>query len=439
MQWQETRSEKHSDLQKILAFSLVLSGFCPYLAFEVGANSHIPFTVMLSVVWLLISARKSPPFGMVVLWLAPVVSVFCGVIFGVEQAPSALPGCILFVMWSLPMLATYNMVKTGYVASLRKGLKVGLVLSSVYALWQAYEISNDNLPFKDFYELNGYPSAQGTGPEGVFSTQRPYGWFPEPSFLAGSICLGVLALVICEKCVHGRLTKSGWLIVLLSTSVGLLTRSGVVIACVLPIVILILVGRTEKKRALSLIFMLLAGSYFALWIYQSRTGESGWSWGDRYASTYGVLRFALQSWNTTLFGIGRDSGAFLFGRGSIQVLDLSPQFLPRGVYSTIVRYIAEGGILFGLVPLLIVSIGLFSRLRAVFGGPAGLCAVLVWLLVPLLGISYDTAALIWMVGGVLYGINAVAMRSEVPELRAMPITGTNLDARRRSYEDFACN
>ncbi|WP_179276746.1 hypothetical protein [Rhodococcus sp. RS1C4] len=391
-------------MRSLLASVVILAAFMPYLAIPVGSNSHVPICVIAAAIWLATSRLTAPSLRVSYFLLAPMISVFAGVLMFVPQAPSAILGSLLFTLWAIPIFAVYDMMRTSYFEVVVRALKFGLAVSALFAVWQSFKIGQGVIPFAEMYDLAGYPQAQGTGSGGVYSTQRPYGWFPEPSFLAGSLCLGVAALLSCEKATKDKLSKATWIILLVCVVVGVQTRSGVFIACICPLTVFALSSKQMGRRALVLTLIPAVGAYTALQVYQSRVSEAQWSWGDRWASTYGALRYAFLDARTALVGLGRDSSAYLFSQNKIPVLDLDPTYLPRGVYSITVRYIAEGGIVFGLVPLLLLTLLAYRSLRQHLSVIQALCATITALVVPTLAISYDTASLVWITIGVFVGV-----------------------------------
>jgi hypothetical protein len=284
-------------------------------------------------------------------------------------------------------------------------VKLGVSFSAGYALIQKVFLEAGVIPFLGYYQLPGYASVAFNAEVILRYIRRPFGFFPEPSFMAGSMALAVAAMVVLVYRCLGRLRKSDLVTIGLAVTAIFLSDSGSGLASI-GLVLLMAIWPAFKggKRLVLAIGIVCISAFLASNVLESRGLLQNYSWSDRLASIIGAMRFLVTSDNIALLGAGKGAGPSLFQRGSIP-LDGLQYFTPiPDVFSVLGRLVLECGLVFGLGLIIILSV-LLIRAGALDGGLfIGIVFASTWLLIAGLTISYETAAWIWATPGIALGL-----------------------------------
>ena len=381
-------------------------GMFPYLAVPVGDNTNVPASTIAILISLLIATRRySPPVGALIFAFAPAVGTLVLIASGLFIAPSAIKGAVLFLLLVNPLLVLPMIVRNNDLARIKNVLCLTLVASSLFGFYQRLALDRGRIPFIENYVMPGYPAIPASRGGFSLSTQRVFGWFPEPSFMAGSMCVSIVLIVVINLVTTGRIDRVTWMVLGVSGIAIFMTKSGLVAPFLVFLILVILCfKRTARQSKAVLAVASVLGVITAYITFSGRLSNAGWSWGDRYASIYGSIRFVAADPLRALFGLGRDGASYSFSTLAIYVDDLNPQFYPRGVYSAFVRYVVEGGVVFGLIPLLLLMLSIYTSLRGSIGRLSATMALFAVAVVPTIAVSYDSAAMIWIACGLLLAV-----------------------------------
>ena len=377
------------------------------MALPLGANTNLPVASALSVIWFLVHREGRPSAqrrALVALLLAPFASASVHFIVGPDHAPPIVKGALVFAVWALPGLVAFEGFTRGSIRDIQLSLRVGVITSAGLALAQYIAILNGRLPFVGLYWAPGYPPIEPLEESILLYSRRPFGWFPEPSFLAGTLVLGG-ACILLLRLVIG---KSRWDFPVLSLAAAAMicSRSGVLIFGLIFLLPLV-VKRVQPRHLLAALGSVAAIAWVASNVLRTRTRAGEWSWGDRYASVAAAARYWFNDPFAVAFGLGRDTIGSLYADAQISMGGLDYEYYPRGIYSISARYVLEGGILFGFVPIALAACLLFGSCSRALGTFRGLSFALLWLVVASLVTGYDTASVVWISLGLGLAVGGV--------------------------------
>lgn len=387
----------------IRVWLLVLSTFFPYAGLAVGANTHVPLSALAALL-IIHSALRIP--GVLVAFILAV----CGPVilaFLLSTSGFQAPNQVALIIWPFHILPLF-----GFAGILIRGsnqlisaLRWSIAISVAYSLVQKIFLEMGTIPFLQYYDLPGYASVSQNAEVITTYVKRPFGFFPEPSFLAGTLALAAVALILLRRRASDSLKKIDVLLAVGCVGAIYLSDSGSGLISIGLILFVLLWPAAKGAWRLALV---LGVTLVTLWlgssVLESRGLAQNYSWSDRSASILGALRYFVSSNERLLLGTGKGSGSMLFRQGSIPLDGLQYFTALPDVFSVIARLWLECGLLFG-VSLTLACVGvLFRAVRLTAGVPAALACVALWLLVSGLTISYDSAAWIWGFPGICLGI-----------------------------------
>lgn len=405
-----------SNLAKQFPILTLILAFFPYLAVPVGASSNVPIACLAAAIHIALSriGREFLPIGILI--ASPLIGTFVGTLLWPEYADGIF-GSVLFAVWVLPAISVAIAVRGGLSVPIMKVLKGITILAALAAILQWVFILQGNVPFANLYNLQGYPPVAPLAESIVLYNQRPFAWFPEPSFLAATLILALVSWVVLKIQAGGVDSGKGLLWLTPVAFALFLTLSGA-IAVTLPLLLLLLY-KTRFPQSGPLVarfFIIVAGisaMILSRQLISTRDSDRSWSWADRYASTFGVLREVISEPGTLFLGLGRDGGVRELSRQAIPLDDLVRGFYPRGIYSVIIRLLAEGGVIFGWLPLIAVVLVVIHRLSRTTGILVALLSSISWILIAALAVSYDTASLVWVALGIFVATPRTDSSAEV--------------------------
>lgn len=388
-------------MAKALAVAAVVLGFLPYAALPAGANTNLPLSSFAAAA--LIAATMRHP-GVFWTTFAVVAIPFVSTLAQMILAPHAVPlaPIIAWIAYSLALPgAMAAFVALG--PRLRPLLAWCLIASSLMVYVQFAFIKAGTLPWLWYYGAPGYHPVRENAQSIIEYNNRPFGLFPEPSFMAGTltiVLMVVLTLRVAEKRVYGPLE---WASLLLCLGALLLSASGstvmtlglIAFATILPLL------RRSVTVVASLPGLALATVATALIVLSGRgTGADNLSWVDRSSSLLVGLDRFTDSAAEMLAGLGIGMTTYLFEHGGMPLFRYEHYTPIPDVYSVTLRLVIETGLLVGLPVLL------WLCTRFVIPGDRDLFWVALatlgcWLIVSSLTITYHSAFWLCAVPGVM--------------------------------------
>lgn len=394
-----SRPSRLDRLDTIVAGAVLVLSFLPYVAVNIGANSNIPLSTLAC--FYVIARRANRP---VVLWstIAFVLLPFAATYLRMFVAPHPImigP----YIVWVASAVVTPGMIAAMLILG-RRALPITsltIIFSSVMALVQSYFLNRGVMPWLWYYQAKGYRSVEEWSEEILMYHPRPFGLFPEPSFMAGTLSLACLFMVIMCIWWDIRYSWREWTAMAVTIPALMLSVSG---SLALTLAVLVasfsvpLIRRSPLFVSLAPV-ILGAGVYGSLYILQGRTsGGFNSSWVDRPSSI--IIAFQPFLHDPAAFFLG-------IGNGMVNVYFLTAKFplyvadhyntLPD-MFSVTGRILVENGALLA-GPVLgwmawgfVAAPGLVRRL-------VGLGALASWFVVASLTITYYSAFWLWGLPG----------------------------------------
>lgn len=394
-------AREHSRLAVALAFAVVVLGFLPYAALPAGANTNLPLSTFASVALIALTMRHRGVFWTT---FAVLVLPFASTLLQMAFAPHAIAPA--------PMVAwiAYSLALPGAMAAyvvlgprLRPLLAWCLIGSSVMVYVQFVLIKRGTLPWLWYYGAPGYHPVRENAESIILYNNRPFGLFPEPSFMAGTLAMVlmvVLTLRVAERRIYGPLEWASLVLVLgallLSSSGSTVMTLGLIaFAAILPLL------RRSRVVIAALPSLALATVAAALVVLSDRgTGAENLSWVDRSSSLFVGLDRFTDTAAEALTGLGIGMTTYLFEHGGMPLFRYEHYTPIPDVYSVTLRVLIEMGLLIGLPVLLwLCTRFVVPSDRELF--LVALATLGCWLIVASLTITYHSAFWICGVPGVM--------------------------------------
>lgn len=425
----ETRSGpsvKSKTIVIFLATTFLVSSFLPYLAVGVGQNTNIPLSSFVGLALILASYRH-PAVWSNFLFLLP-LPAFATIVrlFLADHDTTSLAAYVTWFANIVPFAAAMaTLLALG--KKVLTVLSISLAISSALVLAQGAMLAQGVLPFLEIYNVPGYASVAANAQTIIQYNPRPFGLFPEPSFMAGTLALATIALLVLHRTFQVRINKATWFSIAVSTlAIG---TSGSGSAIVSLVCVALLVARASSRgRALFVPLAALSvgvSVLLGITIASQRQSVFNWSWSDRFASIEGSTRLLASDWTISLAGIGRGMSSQYFAEGRVPLGGTTYYNILPDVYSTLGRIVLENGLIIGLALVLYLTLRAASDLpncsileRAI--------ALVAWLVIAGLTITYETAAWIWIFPGLMYGAKTLQAHCE----HATPNEGRPLSSSR---------
>lgn len=396
------------------AVLLVVLCFLPYAALPVGNNTNVPLSSLLALTFLpTVLAHQRLALLLGAMLLGPMAQTMALTIIGHEVS---LAAAIAWALHAAPLVG-FAGIALHRSEVIIAPLYWTLASSCGYAVFQLSSIRGGSIPLLGMYDVPGYASVTSQQFAIVTYIRRPFGWFPEPSFLAGTLALGaVLHLTLMashRRSLTGRdyglLAAVAGTIYLTQSGSGVLTIGAILLLAVLPL-------RGTRWVPLAVIGVALAAVKVGSDILSSRTSTGqNFSWGDRLGSLVAAGEYVYGSSAGWLIGIGKGSLNDLFLRGEIHSSSGGGRALDTA--SVVLRLFYELGLPLGLLIVGGLVMAIVRGNRSAVGG-VGVALVLgTWLLVAGATITYDSAAMIWAVPGVALGLVASSTQTAAKPLR----------------------
>lgn len=398
--------ETGTRLDRNLSRALLVLSALPFAALPMGSNTNLPLTSVVAVLLIARCAKYMP-----IMWTALLVAAApffaAAVRMFISPEPWQVAGSVTWVVFTLPFAGTAAAIVFLRYRAIA-WLSWTLLLSAAFALVQKYVFFDilDTVPFESFYDLPGYANVSEFSETFLTYVRRPFGMFPETSFMVGSLSLMAMALVILVRHYHRTINlRDGVALTLVLWAVAISGSGSAVV--VLGVVLIAAIAPYAARNAWASIILVPAGLAGAVVIgvrtLQDRSESFNWSWSDRYSSIAASVRYFFADPAVFLWGVGRGNTNEIFLNHRMPLGDLQHYNPLPDIYSVTGRVILESGIFFGLGLVLIMSVLI---LRAGGRNPLwlGVCAFTVWAVISGLTISYDSAFWIWGMAGLCLGL-----------------------------------
>lgn len=393
-------------LDRGLAGALIVLSALPYAAVPLGSNTNLPLSSVISVLLILRCARHMP-----VMWTALLVGAVpffaSAVRMFLSPTPVQIPGSITWLVFTLPLAgAAAAIVFLG--PRTIAWLSWTTLISAAYTVVQKYVFFDilGVIPFESIYTIPGYANVSDYRETFLTYVRRPFGFFPETSFMVGSLSLMSMALVIALRHYGRRMVPRDVVAMTLVLWSVAVSGSGAAVV-VLGVVLIAAIAPYAARRAWAAVLLVPAGLagavYVGVDVLSDRKESFNWSWADRGSSITASVRYLFSDPATFLWGVGRGRSNWLFLSGRMPLGDLQHYNPLPDIYSVIGRVLLENGMVFGLALILFMAL---LCLRSGGHNPLwlGTCTLVVWLVVAGATTSYDSAFWVWGIAGVCLGL-----------------------------------
>lgn len=316
----------------------------------------------------------------------------------VPEADAAVAArtAITFLVWLVPAVVVSTAVRRGHERELAAGAAVGVAVSALLVLLQHVFIVRGTLPLVGLYDLPGYASVRAVEEQILLYVKRPFGWYPEPSFMAGTLILGMVVVALVGQGISKRLRISA---LVLGTAALVVSQSGVVVVGAVPVAMVLVARLRPAYRALGFIVLVPAALIAGVSTLAARGRFDNYSWGDRAGASIVSLRHMVEELGTLLVGVGRGGMSELFAARSVDLGDMAFGAYPTGVYSVTTRWVAEVGLPMGIVTLGLLLVALWRGIADRHGAWVASWLAFLWFVVATLAIGYDSGAALWLFAG----------------------------------------
>ncbi|MFL0448335.1 hypothetical protein, partial [Corynebacterium xerosis] len=171
-----------------------------------------------------------------------------------------------------------------------------ILLSAAYTLVQKYVFFDlfDTIPLESLYSLPGYANVSEFSETFIMYVRRPFGLFPETSFMVGTLSLMAMALVVVVRHHGRRMTPRDVVAMTLVLWAVAISGSGAAVV-VLGVVLIAAIAPYAVRRAWAAVLLVplgLAGAvYVGLDVLRDRRESFNWSWADRGSSIIASVRY----------------------------------------------------------------------------------------------------------------------------------------------------
>jgi hypothetical protein len=377
--------------------------FFPYLAIPAGNNTNIPLAALFAAVYtreLLARPRLLVP--LLVVAFTPALMLFVQSVVG--QVGGQELGVVVWMIHIAPLGGVAGAVVTSP-RTVRLTLRIFLLAAAGYTVVQKFFLDSGTIPLLSLYEMPGYWSVTENAEVITKYVRRPFGWFPESSFMAGSLALAAMALVLLSYVALRRLPVVDIVAVAAVVVAMTLGESGSALLTVPVLAAMVFLPfSTGLRRA----WFLLVGTgsflLLAMQLLQARNELPNHSWDDRGSSIQAGINFLFDSLPTFLIGVGPGGASVLYENGKIPLDGLVVHNRLFDIFSVSVRVLLENGAVAGGVMILTLVVLIVRSFSVGLSWVFGLLAASAWLAVVTLTITYNSAAWLWAFPGVCLGV-----------------------------------
>ncbi|WP_454699210.1 hypothetical protein [Arthrobacter humicola] len=383
-----------------LAISFFVLSFVPYVAIPLGNSTNISFAAVIATI-LIVRLIRRPMFLVLIILLCicPLLATLLRLLFQSSQVNvNAYFTSFFIILTFFGAASATDVLRERSVAV----ISFCISASAIIAILQKYlYLDKGVVPWIEIYNVPGYASVAQNAQTIALYIKRPFGLFPEPSFLAGTLALAASGMLVLMA--HYRLQPRASIILslVLATFTIFISDSGSGVICIAILAMAILIPYVRRYRIVILLMpvALATAIWLGLSIAASRQDGMNTSWNDRFASIIGGARLWTSDPLTFLLGVGRGMVPTRFGEDDFAFAGMTVYSNIPDIYSVLGRIVLENGILFGL-PFIIWMAVLILRLGGQRAILIGVLFTVLWAVVAGLTISYETAAWIWILPGI---------------------------------------
>jgi hypothetical protein len=412
-------------------FLFACACFFPNPALPIGSNTGLQagqIMALMSLPFILLKSGvpKRQTLVSMLLFLPVLLSGFLTVLTDNALANDVvLKVTIAMALVLVVLVPAGKVVNEKYAVLLLSGVAWAIVLNALLGLYQAYRFTQDVFPLPGIYQNPSFSAFMGNDPEHyALYVKRPFGFFPEPSAMAASIgpwLILIVGLLLYPK-LRGGITRVGitrgtliQLFVAVVCGVGLIIVSSSGFTLFLLTGLLLVALPYLKDRVLRLyrpgnlfliVALVLVGTalvVFSVSYVGSRIDvQENSSWSARLSSIVWSLTYFGASLGNMVYGVGPgQSNLILESSGSSILPPVSTGgIVVNAIWSLIVSYVLETGLLGALVLVLVLTM----VLRAIVRSSArliGFSCLGVWLAGVTVTTSYLPLLPIWLFLGAL--------------------------------------
>ncbi|MDO4255056.1 MAG: hypothetical protein Q4C81_07935 [Kocuria sp.] len=416
--------ETGNGFDRALSALLILLSAFPYAGIALGDNTNIPVSSIVAAILVIRCYKYIPLLALALLFTAiPFFSAFIRMFY--DPTPLQI---VPVITWIAAILALPGAAAA--VIFLRRRtipwLSWALIGSAGYAVIQKHIFIDllNIVPFAPLYELPGYANLLPFQETFLTYIRRPFGFFPETSFMVGTVTLMAMVLIVLIR--HYGMTPSprDWIAVGLAVWATAVSGSGSAVF-VLGAVAMAMVLPVAMRRAWIAVLGVpaaAAGAYLVgSSVLEERSSSFNWSWADRGSSIQAVAKRLLEEPGMFWGGLGRGRVNEEFMAGNMPTQTFTYYNPIKDIFSVSGRMVAENGMLVGgLGFFLLVLILLRSGGRVPFF--YGVLHVFVWVVISGGTITYDNAFWLWGGAGVSLGLGLTRHWPDkpIPERRRIP-------------------
>lgn len=388
-----------------LAGAFVVLSFLPYIAVPLGNSTNVSAAAIIGGV-LSIRLLRSPRVAvilMVVLALPFAATLIRTFFHSSDANPNAYFTSVFDILTLLGAGSSLTILRERMIGILR----ISISISAAVAIVQKYVFLDHGLvPWVELYGVPGYASVAANAQTIGLYIRRPFGLFPEPSFLAGTLSLASAGLIVLIHLFSRRFHKLDWITLGLTMFTIFISDSGSGVICIAILAVAVFIPMARRNRWIYALLPLALTA--ALWLGQTiaanRQDSANTSWNDRLASILGGINLLGTDPVHFLVGVGRGMVPSFFQSGRVHFTDMTVYSYIPDIYSVIGRIIMENGVMFG-APFIIWMAMLVVRLSGRRPNILGMLILMLWLVIAGLTISYQTAAWIWILPGLCFGFS----------------------------------
>lgn len=413
-------------LDRALSALLILLSAFPYAGIALGGNTNVPISSFVATILVLRCIKYIPLMAVAVAFASiPFFSAFIRMFY--DPTPLQI---IPVITWIAATLALPGAAAA--VIFLRRRtipwLSWTLIGSAGYAVIQKHLFIDtlNIVPFPALYGLPGYANLLPFQETFLTYIRRPFGFFPETSFMVGTVTLMAMVLIVLIR--HYGMSPSArdWVAVGLAVWATAVSGSGsavfvlgaVVMAMVLPVAI-----RRAWIAVLGVPAAAAGAFLVASSVLEERSSSFNWSWADRGSSIQAVFKRLFEDPGAFWGGLGRGRVNEEFVAGNMPTETFTYYNPIEDIFSVTGRMVAENGMLVGGLAFALMSLVLLRS-----GGRVplfyGILHVFVWAVIAGGTITYDNAFWLWGGAGVCLGLELTRNWPDapVPEHRLIPTT-----------------
>jgi hypothetical protein len=384
--------------------------FLPYAAIPAGNNTNIPLAALFAVVYLReLLARPRLLLPLLIVVLTPVLMLFLQLVVG--YGSHDIRSIIVWMVDVVPFGGIAAAVVTSP-STVRLTVRAFILMAAAYTIIQKFFLDNGIIPFLWMYNIPGYWSVTENADTITQFVRRPFGWFPESSFMAGTLALAAMALFLLSYLAYQRLDRVDVVTVVAAVAAMILGESGSALLTVPALAAMMFLPYSTRLRRAS--FWILGSGillFLATQLLQLRNSAPNHSWDDRGSSIIAGLRFLFDSFPSLVIGVGPGGANVLFQNGKIPLDGLLVHERLFDIFSVSGRVLLENGAIAGAAMILALAVPIVRAFTIGLSWVFGLLALFGWLAVVTLTISYSSAAWLWVFPGICLGVLASSLGS----------------------------